>query len=659
MYLSKLTLDNFLPYESATMTLPATGLMFIAGANNSGKSALLAAFDVAAGRADSRAWRFAGAADPAQIVATYTLSEDERQSLVDLAQQQEFKPAWMASEAFTKARITFMETGAFMSATEVALTGQDGGMRPIAQRTFGSINTFTESKVNVVALLGQQPAGAEWQLQETASGSSSSHNGGDNSLITSAYIGELWSQWASPLYHFSGIRTGTEYASQVVGVGQGLQPTGANLAVCLLHLFSQSAPEWDEIQRVISQVLPDVGRLVAPVAGNQVEAAFIDPASGSRRNIKNLGAGVEQVLMTTYVGATQPPGSVILIEEPETNLHAAAERELLRHLTEWAKVRVIVLSTHSTVFLDQAAATSSATWLVERKNGKSTIRNADTDFSSVLRAVGVRLSDMLSAEKLILVEGATDAEILQNWFPELLLTRRTAVVPLGGGDRAYQVEMIEGVFDAADRLGREVLFLRDRDNLSARNLEKLQRLSKVELLAQRELENYLLDPDAIVTLLKERGDGAVKTPTRSDINALIEATAATLKDVVVLKSVADELVPIRIVDRATIREIAAQGGGLTELRKAVVEALPSADTQLAALDAAWERVNKDVSANWAKRKLEVAPGSEILDAVWREYGGRYDKRRDGPRIAAVMEEKPDEIKKMLADFLPAESNDGS
>jgi hypothetical protein len=82
MLLREVTVENFRPFESASVRLPAEGLVLVAGANNSGKSALLSALDVVAGvGVDTQAWRRAGSASPARVAAIFTLSAEERSEL--------------------------------------------------------------------------------------------------------------------------------------------------------------------------------------------------------------------------------------------------------------------------------------------------------------------------------------------------------------------------------------------------------------------------------------------------------------------------------------------------------------------------------------------------------------------------------------------------
>ncbi len=155
--------------------------------------------------------------------------------------------------------------------------------------------------------------------------------------------------------HFSAIRTGTQRRSPIGSILPTLSPDGANLPQCLAYHFTQASPIWTAVQRLMETVLPDVGDLVVPMTGSEIEIAFIDPNSDQRRNLKDLGSGVEQVLMTAYVGESQPPGSVVLIEEPETSLHPAAQRELLRHLLRFAEDRLVVATTHSSSSTRRAA----------------------------------------------------------------------------------------------------------------------------------------------------------------------------------------------------------------------------------------------------------------------------------------------------------------
>ena len=98
--------------------------------------------------------------------------------------------------------------------------------------------------------------------------------------------------------------------------------------------------------------------------------------------------------MTLYVGV-RPAGSVVIVEEPETNLHPAAQRALLRYIREWSADKLFILATHSTVFLDETLG-QNRVLLVERQSGGSTVREPSNALQDVLLSLGIRLSDVLS-----------------------------------------------------------------------------------------------------------------------------------------------------------------------------------------------------------------------------------------------------------------------
>jgi len=78
--------ENYRAFRHAEMTLPEEGLVLVAGANNSGESALLSAFDVVAGSIDEAgSRRHVGASSSPQVTALFTLSDEERRVILGLA----------------------------------------------------------------------------------------------------------------------------------------------------------------------------------------------------------------------------------------------------------------------------------------------------------------------------------------------------------------------------------------------------------------------------------------------------------------------------------------------------------------------------------------------------------------------------------------------
>ena len=106
-----------------------------------------------------------------------------------------------------------------------------------------------------------------------------------------------------------------------------------------------------------------------------------------------------------------------------------------------------------------------------------------------------------------------------------------------------------------------------------------------------------------------------------------------------------------MVDRALVKKLAREGPDLTGLQAAIAEQLPSDDLR-DTLAERWAAVEADITANWAERWRDLAPGEEVLAAIWHNYqGAGYSKRRDGLAIAEAMTDTPDELRTLLTEFL--------
>jgi hypothetical protein len=63
------------------------------------------------------------------------------------------------------------------------------------------------------------------------------------------------------------------------------------------------------------------------------------------------------------------------------------------------------------------------------------------------------------------------------------------------------------------------------------------------------------------------------------------------------------------------------------------------------LDEALKQSMDEVEKEWDGRKLEIVPGSALLDEVYKKFGFRYDKMRDGIAVASLL--SPDKIDQEL------------
>lgn len=228
----------------------------------------------------------------------------------------------------------------------------------------------------------------------------------------------------------------------------------------------------------------------------------------------------------------------------------------------------------------------------------------------------------------------------------------------GGGDEAWKTRLVERLVEVADELERNILFLRDRDELDAASVERLERSGVVSVLPRRELENYLLEPVAIAAVLNALHEQAPTSQSRvvseQHVTEAMRKIADQHQSTVVLKTVAQRAPRHRVLDRAAVREIV---GGPKPSREATLEAvrarLPERATVFEELRRLWDQAATEIEADWNEGWLSRAPGEEVLAGLWSDQGRAYDKLRDGMRLAQQIRVAPDEIVERIEGFVLA------
>ncbi len=140
---------------------------------------------------------------------------------------------------------------------------------------------------------------------------------------------------------------------------------------------------------------------------------------GLRRTIM---LAVFRVLQNLVMQDEGPGGrqfrQILAIEEPEIYLHPGAQRQLFHSFESLAHNGIqIVLTTHSTVFVDRMLASNII--LLKRNNSAETEPHFISDkgeFESIKDELGVRSSDIFFANCICLVEGSTEEESFPKFF---------------------------------------------------------------------------------------------------------------------------------------------------------------------------------------------------------------------------------------------------
>ncbi|MEV6207207.1 AAA family ATPase [Kitasatospora sp. NPDC051914] len=648
MWLREIRAAGFRAFSEVSWEFPKTGLVFVAGANNSGKSSLLATLDAIVGseEGDPAMRKHSAATDPPTLHATFMLNDIERSKIL----QDNGLVDTLDGSRFRSIEFIFSEIEGSLRISSIDVEWLPGEMRKFAylepdirenRATLRMLSLPPNSPADMVPGIAVKSSFVLGIALESAT-------------QYSPELAEIWrglAKWRSSFFHFRALRMGTSRSTHLASE-PNLAPSGVNLPAVLLDLTTNRPGLMNRLRELISEIVPDVGNLETPTSGNSLEIAFSDPfIDGFRHNLKELGTGVEQLLMTIVVGLTQKTPCTLVIEEPETNLHPAAQRAMLGLLREWSADRLIVAATHSPVMLDRAGG-QDRVYHVTRASGSSVASLIDSAPLNLFESLGVRLSDVLSADRILVVEGPSDEEVLAAWFPEYLRDPRLAVISGGGGDSARHAGTLATWLDVVDRIGeRNVVFMRDRDELSPESITLLERSPTVYVLQRRELENYLLDPESVAQLLATLPSVAT-APEVEDVRAAILDAANDLRPVVIVNRVVRHLQPVRLMDNKLRQNLAKRRVGPDEIKREVTRLIPDAAGVETDIDRWWAESKAQVDNLNSDEILRVAPGEEILDSVFMKFAKvHFKKRAHAPELAKMMQGPPEELRALLADFM--------
>ncbi len=340
------------------------------------------------------------------------------------------------------------------------------------------------------------------------------------------------------------------HSAESAGVQQTptLAQDGSNLAQVLHTINSNDRRMFQQIERFVHAALPDIGMLQTPLEGSTTRVSFRSSAGDYEVWLRDMGAGIEQLLMAATVLLTTSDKNTLFLEEPETHLHAGAQRFLMEQLYDGD--RQIFISTHSPTFVNLPRPRSL--YRVTYSTGRTKVSevNDAQALGEALEDIGARNSDLLLSDAVLFVEGPSDRDVLRAWSETLevsLAENNVTVLPMGGGEYAegkarVRGEVLEGI---SEKASVPHLFVLDRDERSRAEIQKLQQDlgEKVVFLERRELENYLLVPRALLKALrsKHRDDTSImerlNSTSEDDVKTLITTNAESLFNVVLLKRI--------------------------------------------------------------------------------------------------------------------------
>lgn len=445
-------------------------------------------------------------------------------------------------------------------------------------------------------------------------------------------------------------------ATQILHFRERRTPIGSEEARRLLSL---------KVKRGGTEILARIQSTIDELLGVKVDA-FEGPTDNRGQPSAELdvdefliqanGSGIREALrliLDTEFG--QP--NMLLVEEPEIHLHPALETSIMSYLREISRDRQVFITTHSTNFLDTGNFQNVFLVQKDKSTKLSSLSLAEAE-EKLPAELGIRLSSLFMYDEIIFVEGPSDEQIVREFA-------RTLGVNLGQLNAGF-IQM-NGVRNLGHYAAAEVVsfltkrrvklyFLVDADESKSFHFQRLREEfgenATVYVLRKREIENYLLSPSANIKHLTARKRLAQEAFSPADENAFrqLEIDAAdSLKSLAVWKRImASANRPLYPKSKKGCHP--TDTGEMKSRARDMLEAIKSeADVAISGLDELCDEAIAAVETDWSNRKMDIVPGSAILDEVYKTFGFRYDKMRDGIGVASQMQNR--EIDDELRGFI--------
>ena len=251
-----------------------------------------------------------------------------------------------------------------------------------------------------------------------------------------------------------------------------------------------------------------------------------------------MGHGLQMWLQTMWFLARVNGHASVILDEPDVYMHPDLQRRLVRYLK--GTHQQVVIATHSVEMMSEVEPDDIL--VVDRRRKLSKFATSTPEVQRLVDHVGsahnLQLARLWNARKCLLVEG-DDVKLLslvhQVLFPSAEPLENLPHLPVGGWTGwPYAV----GSAMLLKNAGGETIAVYsvfDSDyhsttSIAKRYEEAARHGVRLHVWERKEIENYLLVPEAIVRAITARMAARAEGPTIKEVSAQFEAICEELKD---------------------------------------------------------------------------------------------------------------------------------
>ncbi len=252
-----------------------------------------------------------------------------------------------------------------------------------------------------------------------------------------------------------------------------------------------------------------------------------------------MGHGLQMWLQTMWFLARSKDSPTIILDEPDVYLHADLQRKLIRLLK--GRHEQVIVATHSTEIM--AEVESRDVLVIDRMSERSIYASSIPSVQHVIDKIGsvhnLQLARLWTSRRCLFVEGKDldFLKIIQNiMFPRshdpIDSLPNIQLGGWGGWNYVFGSKLL--LRNAGgDVIRAYCLFDSDyhaEEEIEERYRQAQEREIQLHIWSKKEIENYLIVPDAIQRLISERLPFRQAKPTTREIAQQIDLISEELKD---------------------------------------------------------------------------------------------------------------------------------
>lgn len=260
--------------------------------------------------------------------------------------------------------------------------------------------------------------------------------------------------------------------------------------------------------RAVEAVTSDIRQIFdydrLEINASQDKKTLVIYIDGKPYRLPELGAGLAQFIIVLGNAAIKRP-SVILIDEPELNLHPSLQIDFLTSLGSYAQ-NAVVYATHS---IGLARTTADRIYSFQNVNGRSLVKPFEQtpNYAEFLGEMSFSAFKEMGYDRILLVEGVTDVKTVQQFLRMLRKDHRIVILPLGGDQlvrAGVEAELLE-----LKRLSDNISALVDSERNSEEAEPKVERKSFTDICKKLEIDVCVTQRRAIENYLSDQAIQAV------------------------------------------------------------------------------------------------------------------------------------------------------